>query len=71
MRPYLATNMDILTKQAIELERAFDAGKQNCIFGLCRLNKGSYDQTDRTIIFYVKKYIKDMYKPCCQYFSAI
>ena len=29
MCPYLATNMDIFTKQAIELGRAFDAGKQN------------------------------------------
>ena len=31
MRPYLTTNMEIFTKQAIELGRAFDAGKQNAI----------------------------------------
>ena len=29
MRSYLATTIDIFTKQAIELGRAFDAGKQN------------------------------------------
>ena len=41
------------------------------IFGLCRLTKGSYDKTDSTIVLYAKKYIKNMYNPCCQYFSAI
>ena len=41
------------------------------IFGLCRLIKGSYVVTDGTIVFYAKKYTKNLYNSCCQYFSAI